>query len=73
MIGNANAILIEGLWKHAGNPAASGGGPFLQYAIQHPTRGTIVHVVVYIYALNYDKRELLREAKAILNTIEVIE
>lgn len=72
-IGETSVILIEGLWKHAGNPAASGGGPFLQYAIQHPIKGTIVHVVLYIYALNYDKRELLREAKAILNTIEIIE
>ncbi|MFK8036801.1 MAG: DUF4837 family protein [Crocinitomicaceae bacterium] len=73
MVGNANAMLIEGLWKHAGNPAASGGGPFLQYAIEHPSNGKIVHVVVYIYALNFNKRELLREAKAILNTIEIIE
>ena len=72
-IGTANGLLIEGLWKHAGNPSASGGGPFLQYAIQHPTRGTIVHALVYIYALNYEKRELIRAAKAILSTIEIVD
>jgi len=73
MVGNANALLIEGLWKHEGNEAASGGGPFLQYAIQHPTRGTVVHALVYIYALNFDKRELIRSAKAILSTISIVD
>ncbi|MFK8045348.1 MAG: DUF4837 family protein [Crocinitomicaceae bacterium] len=73
MVGSANALLIEGLWKHKGNMAASGGGPFLQYAIQHPTRGTVVHALVYIYALNFDKRELIRSAKAILTTISIVD
>ncbi len=71
-IGTSDALLIEGLWKHAGNESASSGGPFLQYAIHHPSREVIVHALVYIYALNFDKRELLREAKAILNSIEVV-
>ena len=71
-IGTANAIKIEGLWKHAGNEAASGGGPFVEIAVHHPTKNKIVHVSVYIYALNFDKRELLREANAILSTIEIV-
>jgi hypothetical protein len=73
MVDNTDALLIEGLWKHAGNEAASGGGPFLQYAIHHPTRNTVVHALVYIYALNYDKREFIRAAKAILNTIQIVD
>ena len=72
-IGEADGLLIEGLWRHEGNVAASGGGPFLQYAIHHPTRGTVVHALVYIYALNYNKRELIRSAKAILSTIEIVD
>ena len=72
-VDGAYALQIEGLWIHAGNDAAVGGGPFIQYCIQHPTRNTIVHVTTYIYALNFRKRELYREAGAILKTISVVE
>jgi len=72
-VDGANALQIEGLWIHGGNSGASGGGPFIQYSIQHPTRQTIVHATTYIYALNFAKRELYREAEAMLKTIKIVE
>ncbi|MFD1553067.1 hypothetical protein DNU06_12115 [Putridiphycobacter roseus] len=72
-VGEANAVKIEGLWKHAGNEAASGGGPFVEVALYHSTRNRIIHVSTYIYALNFEKRELLREVNAILSTVEVVD
>ncbi len=72
-VDGANAMQIEGLWIHGGNPSASGGGPFIQYSIQHPTRNTIVHATTYVYALNFAKRELFREVHAMLKTITIAE
>ncbi len=63
-------VKIQGLWKHAGHPAAFGGGPFLQHSFLHPTNGTIVTVCGYIYAPKFDKREYLRELDAMLRTVE---
>lgn len=72
-IDGTKAIKIEGLWIHAGNEEASGGGPFIQYSIQHPTRNTIVHVSSYIFALHFEKRELIRQVNAILKTITIVD
>lgn len=67
-----NAVEIRGLWKHAGERGAFGGGPFVQYSIHNPTEGTIVTVSCYIYGPKFDKREYIREADAMLNTIELL-
>ncbi|MBK6951305.1 MAG: DUF4837 family protein [Crocinitomicaceae bacterium] len=70
---DAYAVEIRGLWKHAGNPDAFGGGPFVQYAIHHESRKSVVTVCVYIYGPNYDKREYIREADAMIQTIEFVD
>lgn len=67
------AVKIEGLWKQAGNPAAIGGGPFVQYSIKHPTRQTIVHIQAHIFAPRFDKREYIRQIRAILKTVKIVD
>jgi len=69
----AYAVEIRGLWVHRGDPAAFGGGPFVQYSIHNKKRGTIVTVCGYIYAPKFDKREYIREIDAMLNTIELVD
>lgn len=69
----AYAIEVRGLWVHRGDPAAFGGGPFVQYSIHNKKRGTIVTVCGYIYAPKFDKREYIREIDAMLNTIELVD
>ncbi|UKN00938.1 DUF4837 family protein [Paracrocinitomix mangrovi] len=66
-----DCVKIKGLWKHAGNPAAAGGGPFVQYSIHHPKTNQIVTVCGYVYAPKFDKREHIRELEAMLNTIDI--
>jgi hypothetical protein len=68
-----NCMIIEGLWKHDGNIAASGGGPFIQYSIVHPTRKTIVHISTHIFAPRFNKREYIRQIRAMLNTITLVD
>ncbi len=67
------AVKIEGLWKQAGNPEAFGGGPFVQYSLKHPTRNIIVHAQAHIFAPRFDKREYIRQIRAILKTIKVVD
>ena len=70
---DAYAVEIRGIWKHAGNPAAFGGGPFVQYSLHHKGRGEVITVCGYLYAPRFDKREYIREIDAMLNTIEFVE
>jgi len=67
------AVKIEGLWKQAGNPEALGGGPFVQYSLKHPTRNVVVHAEAHIFAPRFDKREYIRQIRAILKTIRVVD
>jgi hypothetical protein len=71
-INDHRVVLIEGLWKHAGDAAASGGGPFVQASLHHPTNGSVVTVCAYVFAPRFNKREYIREIRTIINTIEVI-
>ncbi|MBK7128015.1 MAG: DUF4837 family protein [Crocinitomicaceae bacterium] len=70
---SASAVEIRGIWKHAGNPAAFGGGPFVQYTLHHRGRNEVVTVCVYIYGPNFEKREYIREADAMLRTIQFVD
>ncbi|MGV6860832.1 MAG: DUF4837 family protein [Putridiphycobacter sp.] len=67
------AVKIEGLWKQAGNPEALGGGPFVQYSFRHPTRNRVIHANAHIFAPRFDKREYIRQIRAILKTIEILD
>lgn len=67
------AVKIEGLWKHAGANGASGGGPFVQYSIVHPTRGTVVHISTHVFAPRFNKREYIRQIRAMLKTVVVVD
>jgi len=69
----AYGVEIQGLWKHAGDPSAFGGGPFSMYALHNEARQTVVSVCIYIYGPKFDKREYLREAEAMLQTIEFVQ
>ena len=68
----SEAVEIRGLWKHAGHPAAFGGGPFVQYTIHNKAKNLVVTVCGFIYGPQFDKREYIREIDAMLNTIEVL-
>jgi len=72
-INGNKTMVIEGLWKHDGNIAASGGGPFIQYSIIHPKRNTIVHISTHIFAPRFNKREYIRQIRAMLNTITLVD
>jgi len=72
-INGNKTMIIEGLWKHDGNIAASGGGPFIQYSIVHPTRNTVVHVSTHVFAPRFNKREYIRQIRAMLNTITLVD
>ena len=67
------AVKVEGLWKHDGNPAASGGGPFVQYSLVHPTRQTLIHVSTHVFAPRFNKREYIRQIKGILSTSRFVD
>lgn len=67
-----DCIVFEGNWKHAGNPNAFGGGPFVQYTVHNKTNNTAVTVCGYVYAPKFDKREYIRELHAMLGSIESI-
>lgn len=69
----AYAVKVWGLWKHAGNETAFGGGPFIQLTVHHEARNSLVTVCGYIYAPKFDKKEYLREIEAVLETITLIE
>jgi len=69
---DAYGVEIRGLWKHAGDPAAFGGGPFVMYTLHHEARQTVVTVCIYIYGPKFEKREYLREADAMLQTIDFV-
>lgn len=64
-------IVVRGLWKHAGHPGAFGGGPFVHYSLLDTTSLTVTNLCGYVYAPKYDKRELIRELEAMLQTIEL--
>lgn len=69
----AYGVSLEGLWVHRGHPNAFGGGPFVQYVLHHKARKSVVTVCVYIYGPNFKKREYIREARAMLKTIEFVD
>lgn len=64
------AILISGLWIHAGKRGAFGGGPFVQMTLINTPTSEVVTVCGYAYAPKFNKREYIRELNAMLNTIE---
>ncbi len=67
------AVKIEGLWKHDGNPVASGGGPFVQFSLIHPSRQTVVHISTHVFAPRFNKREYIRQLRGILSTISFVD
>jgi len=67
------AVKIEGLWGHSGNPAALGGGPFIQYSILHPTKNEIINISAHVFAPRFSKREYIRQIRAMLMTTVVID
>ena len=66
------AVKMYGLWKHKGDVAAFGGGPFVQVTIHNESRNTLLTVCGYIYAPKFDKREYIREIDALLETITLL-
>ncbi|MBD3636107.1 MAG: DUF4837 family protein [Crocinitomicaceae bacterium] len=66
-----DAVIFEGNWKHGGNPAAVGGGPFVQYSIHNPNENSVVTVCGYVYAPKFNKREYIRELHAMLSSIKI--
>jgi hypothetical protein len=67
------ALEIRGLWKHEGVRGAVGGGPFVQHTILNKKRNMLITVCGYVHGPKFDKREYVREVKAMLSTIEMAE
>lgn len=57
------AVEIRGLWEVEGDWMA---GPFLSYTVATPEADRLITVEGYVYQPNKDKRDLLRQAEAIL-------
>ncbi len=55
-----------GLWEMKGNFF---GGPFYELTILHPNKQEIVYVYGYVFAPQFNKREYLREVKAVMHSI----
>ncbi len=64
---------IEGLWIHGGVEEASGGGPFIQISIYYPKYQKIIHVNTFIFGPYFEKRDFIRELRAILRTVSIVE
>ena len=56
----------RGLWKMENNFM---GGPYTCYTLAHPKRDKLVHLIGFVYAPQFDKREYLRELEAVLKSI----
>ncbi len=62
---NAYAAEIRGLWRFFGE---SMGGPFVQHTRIDETTGRVITAEVFVFAPGQTKRNLLRQAEAILYT-----
>lgn len=58
---------IRGLWRMEGNFM---GGPFITFSTVDPKRNRLITVEGYVYAPQFDKRELLREVEAMIKSLE---
>ncbi len=63
---NAYAAEVRGLWRMFGGEAM--GGPFVQHTRIDETTGRVITAEVFIFAPGQTKRNLLRQAEAILYT-----
>ena len=66
-----DCVIIEGNWKHGGNPGAVGGGPFVQYTVHNRDKNIALTVCGYVYAPRFDKREYIRELHAMMSSLEI--
>lgn len=55
-----------GLWEMKGNFF---GGPFYELTLLHPNKKEIIFIYGYVFAPQFNKREYLREVKAIMHSI----
>lgn len=65
-LANNYAKLMQGLWRMENNFM---GGPLISYSFVHPTEDKIVHVIGFVFAPQFDKREYVRELDAILRSV----
>ena len=56
----------SGLWEMKGNFF---GGPFYQLTLLHPNKKEIIYLYGYAFAPQFNKREFLREVKAVMHSI----
>ncbi len=63
---NAYAAEVRGLWRFFGGEAM--GGPFVQHTRIDETTGRVITAEVFVFAPGQKKRNLLRQAEAILYT-----
>ncbi len=67
---NNFAKTITGLWEMKGNFF---GGPFYCIMLLHPNKKEILLVYGYVFAPQFNKREYLREVKAVMHSLQFIE
>lgn len=66
---NGYAAEVRGLWKMLGGEAM--GGPFVSHTRVDELHGNIVTAEVFVYAAGQKKRNALRQAEAILYTMQL--
>ena len=61
---------VRGLWKIYGGEAM--GGPFVSHTVLDESRQQVITAEVFLYAAGQKKRNALRQAEAILYTLELL-
>ncbi len=64
---------IRGLWKVTGAKGIFMGGPYVSFSTVDEKRNRIITVDGYIYGGKKKKRNLLRQVKAVMYTLKVVE
>ena len=64
------AAEVRGLWRLYGGEAM--GGPFVSHSVLDYVSGNIITAEVFVYAAGQKKRNVLRQAEAILYTLEKV-
>jgi len=64
---------VKGLWRVDGKPGVFMGGPFVSFTTVDQKRNRIVTVDGFVYGGKKKKRELLRQVKAIMYTLKIVE
>jgi hypothetical protein len=73
LLNNTYTAEVKGLWKVTGKEGVFMGGPFVSFNTVDTKRNRIITVDGFVYGGKKDKRELMRQVKAIMYTLKPVE